>query len=78
VLQARSKLIPGIVILLQKLWRGTLCRIQYKKMKAAVYIMNYYRRAKIRKYLGQLQHAFRCCIYFTVEEVLLTFSVLIF
>lgn len=56
---ARSELIPGIVILLQKLWRGTLCRIQYRKMKAALYIMNYYRRAKIRKYLEQLQHAFR-------------------
>ncbi|XP_069680956.1 unconventional myosin ID isoform X2 [Periplaneta americana] len=56
---ARSELIPGIVILLQKLWRGTLCRIQYKKMKAALYIMNYYRRAKVRKYIDQLQRSFK-------------------
>jgi len=56
---ARSELIPGIVILLQKLWRGTLCRIQYRKMKAALYIMQYYRRAKICQYLDKLQHAFR-------------------
>ncbi|PSN38767.1 Myosin-IA [Blattella germanica] len=57
--KARSELIPGIVILLQKLWRGTLCRIRYRKMKAALYIMEYYRRAKIRKYIGQLQRVFR-------------------
>lgn len=56
---ARSELIPGIVILLQKLWRGTLCRIRYRKLKAALYIMHYYRRAKICKYLQHLQHTFR-------------------
>jgi len=56
---ARSELIPGIVILLQKLWRGTLCRIQYRRMKAALYIMHYYRRAKICQYLSHLQRVFR-------------------
>jgi len=68
MLQARTELIPGIVILLQKLWRGTLCRIQYKKMKAALYIMNYYRHAKIRKYLDLLQRAFR--LYITLFNIL--------
>ncbi|KAJ9577049.1 hypothetical protein L9F63_006397, partial [Diploptera punctata] len=55
---ARSDLIPGIVILLQKLWRGTLARILYKRMKAALCIMNFYRRCKIRKYVEQLQNSF--------------------
>ncbi|KAF9800216.1 hypothetical protein SFRURICE_004429 [Spodoptera frugiperda] len=37
---ARAELIPSIVILLQKLWRGTLARMRYKKMKAAYTIYN--------------------------------------
>ncbi|XP_063236285.1 unconventional myosin ID [Bacillus rossius redtenbacheri] len=57
--EARSKMIPGIVILLQKLWRGTMCRIRYRKMKAALKIMKFYRQCKIRKYINQLQVTFR-------------------
>ena len=37
---ARAELIPSIVILLQKLWRGTLARMRYKKLKAAYTIFN--------------------------------------
>ncbi|XP_047111722.1 unconventional myosin ID [Schistocerca piceifrons] len=56
--QARNQLIPGIVILLQKLWRGTICRIRYRKMKAALCIFRHYRKYKIRSYMIQLQTAF--------------------
>ena len=56
--EARARLLPGIVIFLQKLWRGTACRMQYKKMKAALYIMNYYRRYKMRSYAHELQRSF--------------------
>lgn len=58
-LQARSELIPGIVILLQKQWRGYLCRQRYKKMKAALVIMEYYRRYKQRSYIKQLESTFK-------------------
>ncbi|XKL60916.1 hypothetical protein PGB90_007973 [Kerria lacca] len=54
----REDLIPGIVLLLQKQWRGTLCRQRYRKMKALLAIMHYYRQYKIRSYLTQLAAAF--------------------
>ncbi|XP_043255294.1 unconventional myosin ID [Colletes gigas] len=57
--KARSDLIPGIVILLQKQWRGYLCRQKYKKMKAALVIMEHYRRYKIRTYVNELEKIFR-------------------
>lgn len=57
--EGRARLLPGIVIFLQKLWRGTICRIQYQKMKAAIVILNYYRRYKMRTYINELQAAFR-------------------
>ncbi|XP_024946360.1 myosin-IA isoform X2 [Cephus cinctus] len=57
--KARSDLIPGIVILLQKQWRGYLCRQRYKKMKAALVIMDYYRRYKKRVYIKELENTFR-------------------
>lgn len=56
---ARNELIPGIVTLLQKQWRGYLCRVQYKRMKAAVYIMAYYRNYKLRTYVEQLSRKFK-------------------
>nr|CAD7577169.1 unnamed protein product [Timema californicum] len=57
--QARTQMIPGIVTLLQKLWRGTMCRIRYRKMKAALKIMAFYRQCKIRRYINQLELQFR-------------------
>uniref|UniRef100_A0A2P2HYR1 Myosin-IA-like n=1 Tax=Hirondellea gigas TaxID=1518452 RepID=A0A2P2HYR1_9CRUS len=57
--EGRARLLPGIVIFLQKLWRGTICRIQYKKMKAAVVIIRHYRNYKMRSYIVQVQNAFR-------------------
>ncbi|KAF4516830.1 hypothetical protein B566_EDAN006224 [Ephemera danica] len=57
--QRRSKMIPGIVILLQKLWRGAICRMRFRKMKAALKIMAFYRQCKMRKYFAQLQGTFR-------------------
>ena len=57
--KARSDLIPGIVILLQKQWRGYLCRQNYKKMKAAIVIMKHYRMYKIRTYIKELEKIFR-------------------
>lgn len=55
----RADLIPGIVILLQKQWRGALCRMRYRKMKAALTIMSIYRRYKLRSYVTQLAFTLR-------------------
>lgn len=57
--QARAKLIPGIVILLQKQWRGAICRRRYKKMLAALTIMHHYRMYKMRSYMQTLANTFR-------------------
>lgn len=55
----RNNMIPHIVILLQKQVRGWICRQQYKKMKAAKAIMQYYRRYKMRAYVTELASRFR-------------------
>lgn len=52
---ARAELIPSIVTLLQKLWRGTLARMRYRKMKAALVIYNAWKRYKCRRYISSLQ-----------------------
>lgn len=57
--QARARLIPGIVIFLQKLWRGTVCRRRYKKLLAAKRIVGAYRRFKMRSYLKLLSSQLR-------------------
>lgn len=51
----RAALIPSIVILLQKLWRGAIARRRYKKMKAAIIISNAWKRYKFRMYIATLQ-----------------------
>ncbi|XP_029660963.1 unconventional myosin ID [Formica exsecta] len=57
--KARSDLIPGIVVLLQKQWRGYLCRQKYKKMKAALILIDHYKRYKRRVYINELERTFR-------------------
>lgn len=57
--KARNDIIPGIVVLLQKQWRGAIARMHYRKMKAALKIMQHYRRYKTRSYITKLQNSFR-------------------
>lgn len=59
--KARSQLIPGIVIFLQKMCRGTLARKQYKRMVAARLIWGKYRKYKMRTYINTLQKTFKNC-----------------
>lgn len=59
--KARSQLIPGIVIFLQKMCRGTLARKQYKRMVAARLIWGKYRKYKMRTYVNTLQKTFKNC-----------------
>ncbi|XP_068633195.1 unconventional myosin ID [Battus philenor] len=52
---ARAELIPSIVVLLQKLWRGTVARMRYRRMKAALFIFNAWKRYRYRRYIAELQ-----------------------
>lgn len=58
----RADLIPAIVVLLQKQWRGAICRANFKKLKAAYFIIKFYRRYKIRSYVHSVMEAHRLAI----------------
>ena len=47
------------MIFLQKMWRGALCRMRYRKMLAARTILYAFRRHKLRQYISQLNTLFR-------------------
>lgn len=55
----RNQMIPSIVILLQKHVRGWIARQQFKKMKAALAIMDYFGKYKRRSYVRELANKFR-------------------
>nr|XP_023024555.1 myosin-IA isoform X1 [Leptinotarsa decemlineata] len=55
---ARNKLIPAIVTLIQKSWRGYVAREQYKRMKALMTMIKVYRMKKMREYITVLANKF--------------------
>ncbi|KAG8510574.1 Unconventional myosin-Ig [Galemys pyrenaicus] len=57
--QSRARLIPIIVLLLQKAWRGTLARWRCRKLRAVYTIMRWFRRHKVRAHLAELQRRFQ-------------------
>ncbi|XP_028933147.1 unconventional myosin-Ig [Ornithorhynchus anatinus] len=57
--QSRARLIPIIVLLLQKAWRGTLARRRCRRMRAVYTIMRCFRRHKVRAHLVELQRLFQ-------------------
>ncbi|CAG0902655.1 unnamed protein product [Darwinula stevensoni] len=57
--QSRSQLLPGIVMLLQKMWRGAIARKRYRRMLAVRRIIEAYRQYRMRKYILQLCKAFK-------------------
>jgi myosin I len=52
--QKRADKIPELVIFLQKIWKGTLARRKYKKLRAANRIFRLYRFFHARKYIYSL------------------------
>ena len=50
----RELYISMIIVLLQKVWRGTLVRMRIRRLRAAMYILQAYRRYKLRQYLSEL------------------------
>ncbi|XP_069501926.1 unconventional myosin-Ig [Ambystoma mexicanum] len=57
--QERAQLIPIIVLLLQKVWRGTLARKRYRLLRATYVIMRHYKCYKVRLYLLELVRRFQ-------------------
>ncbi|NXK14484.1 MYO1G protein, partial [Herpetotheres cachinnans] len=57
--QERTQLIPIIVLLLQKAWRGALARRRCRYLRAAYAIMACYKRHKVRAYLRELLRRFQ-------------------
>ncbi|MEJ1274400.1 hypothetical protein NN561_005284 [Cricetulus griseus] len=57
--QSRARLIPIIVLLLQKAWRGTLARWRCRRLRAIYTIMRWFRRHKVRAHLIELQRRFQ-------------------
>nr|XP_025147124.1 unconventional myosin-Ig isoform X2 [Bubalus bubalis] len=57
--QSRACLIPIIVLLLQKAWRGTLARRRCRRLRAIYTIMSCFRRHKVRAHLTELQQRFQ-------------------
>ncbi|XP_055277059.1 unconventional myosin-Ig [Moschus berezovskii] len=57
--QSRACLIPIIVLLLQKAWRGTLARRRCRRLRAIYTIMRWFRRHKVRAHLTELQRRFQ-------------------
>ncbi|XP_069715243.1 unconventional myosin-Ig isoform X2 [Phaenicophaeus curvirostris] len=57
--QERARLIPIIVLLLQKAWRGALARRRCRYLRAAYTIMAHYKRHKVRSYLRELLRRFQ-------------------
>lgn len=56
--EERSKLIPALVIFLQKLWRGALARKRVKFMRAVYKVMDAYRTFRIRRYVKKVVQVF--------------------
>nr|CAB3264156.1 unconventional myosin-Id [Phallusia mammillata] len=55
----RAQLIPHIIVLLQKMWRGANARRRYKRTVAIYRIMNAYRMYRMRSYLMEMSRRFK-------------------
>uniref|UniRef100_A0A8C2MQY9 Unconventional myosin-Id n=1 Tax=Cricetulus griseus TaxID=10029 RepID=A0A8C2MQY9_CRIGR len=56
--ELRARMLVRIVLFLQKVWRGTLARMRYKRTKAALTIIRYYRRYKVKSYIHEVARRF--------------------
>ncbi|XP_074019006.1 unconventional myosin-Id isoform X2 [Numenius arquata] len=56
--ELHAKMLVRIVLFLQKVWRGTLARLRYKRTKAALAILKYYRRYKVKAYIHEVARRF--------------------
>ncbi|XP_075950250.1 unconventional myosin-Id [Anarhichas minor] len=57
--EQRVEMVQRIVLFLQKVWRGTLARMRYRRMRAALVILQAYRRYKVRSYVREVNRRFK-------------------
>ncbi|XP_077482186.1 unconventional myosin-Id [Stigmatopora argus] len=57
--EQRTEMLQRIVLFLQKVWRGTIARIRYRRMRAAMVIIRAYRQYKVKSYVRELNRRFR-------------------
>uniref|UniRef100_A0A3Q3QRU9 Myosin IG n=1 Tax=Monopterus albus TaxID=43700 RepID=A0A3Q3QRU9_MONAL len=56
--QERAALIPILVLLLQKVWRGALARMRCRRMRAIYAIMGCYKRYKVKAHFWEVERRF--------------------
>ncbi|KAE8595337.1 hypothetical protein XENTR_v10015697 [Xenopus tropicalis] len=57
--EERAELMPLIILFLQKLWRGTVARMRFKKLRAVYAIMRHYKCYKVRSHLLEVVNRFQ-------------------
>ncbi|TNN65345.1 Unconventional myosin-Id [Liparis tanakae] len=57
--EQRVEMVQRIVLFLQKVWRGTIARMRYRRMRAALVILRAYRRYKVRSYVREVNRRFK-------------------
>lgn len=57
--EQRAEMVKRIVLFLQKVWRGTLARMRYRRMRAALIILRAYRRYKVKSYIKEVNRRFK-------------------
>lgn len=57
--EQRADMVKRIVLFLQKVWRGTIARMRYRRMRAALIILRAYRRYKVKSYIREVNRRFK-------------------
>ncbi|KAL0984219.1 hypothetical protein UPYG_G00138660 [Umbra pygmaea] len=57
--EQRTEMVGRIVLFLQKVWRGTIARMRYRRMRAALTILRAYRRYKVKSYIKDVYRKFK-------------------
>uniref|UniRef100_A0A669C6G9 Unconventional myosin-Id n=1 Tax=Oreochromis niloticus TaxID=8128 RepID=A0A669C6G9_ORENI len=57
--EQRAEMVKRIVLFLQKVWRGTIARMRYRRMRAALTILQAYRRYKVKSYIREVNRRFK-------------------
>ncbi|KAL2078121.1 hypothetical protein ACEWY4_025806 [Coilia grayii] len=57
--EQRADMVERIVLFLQKVWRGTIARMRYRRMRAALIVIRAYRRYKVKSYIREVNRRFK-------------------
>uniref|UniRef100_A0A4W5JNC7 Myosin ID n=1 Tax=Hucho hucho TaxID=62062 RepID=A0A4W5JNC7_9TELE len=57
--EQRDEMVGRIVLFLQKVWRGTIARMRYRRMRAALIILRAYQHYKVKSYIKDVNRKFK-------------------